>query len=75
MDTVIDLAQLKKARGLRSLNDVGKEVGLSRQQIWNYENGLSEPPLSVLSQLAELYGVGIEKLLLKKNLVNTSNSA
>lgn len=71
MDSVIDLEQLKKARGLRSLNDVGKAVGLSRQQIWNYENGDSEPPLSVLIKLADLYGVKVEKLINQKNLVNT----
>lgn len=67
MDSVIDLEQLKKARGLRSLNDVGKEVGLTRQQIWNYENGESEPPLSVLIKLADLYGIRVEKLIYQKN--------
>lgn len=73
MDSVIDLEQLKKARGLRSLNDVSKAVGLSRQQIWHYENGLSEPPVSVLMKLANLYGVRVEKLLSQKSLPETSN--
>jgi transcriptional regulator with XRE-family HTH domain len=75
MDSVIDLDKLKKARGLRSLSDVAKEVNLTRQQIWNYENGTSEPPISVLMKLAHLYGVKIQDLVVQKNLSHVSNSA
>ena len=73
MDSAIDLEQLKKARGLRSQSEVAREVGVTRQQIWNYENGASEPPLSVLLRLANLYGVKVEKLIAQKNLASTSN--
>lgn len=68
MDSVIDLEKLKKARGMRSQSDVAKALGLSRQQIWNYENGTSEPPLSILIKLAELYGIRVETLIVQKNL-------
>jgi HTH-type transcriptional regulator, competence development regulator len=71
MDSVIDTEQLKKARGLRSLNDVAKELGVTRQQVWNYEKGTSEPPLSVLMKLADLYGVRVEKLIRQKNFVQS----
>lgn len=73
MSTVIDLEQLKKARGLRSLNEVSKAIGLSRQQVWHYENGVSEPPISVLIKLADLYGIRVEKLITQKNLAKQSN--
>jgi transcriptional regulator with XRE-family HTH domain len=66
MESVIDLDQLKKARGIRSLNEVATELGLTRQQVWNYEKGVSEPPVSVLVKLARLYGVRVEQLLTKK---------
>jgi transcriptional regulator with XRE-family HTH domain len=73
MDSVIDLEQLKKARGLRSLSEVAKAIGLTRQQVWNYEKGVSEPPISVLFKLSTLYGVRVERLLNQKNLTETSN--
>jgi len=53
---------------MRSQSDVAKALGLSRQQIWNYENGTSEPPLSILIKLAELYGIRVETLIVQKNL-------
>jgi transcriptional regulator with XRE-family HTH domain len=74
MDSVIDLEQLKKARGLRSQSDVAKELGITRQQVWNYEKGESEPPLKVLMRMAEIYGVRLEKLLAQKNLSETSKT-
>lgn len=74
MDNSIDLEQLKKARGLRSVSEVGAVIGVSRQQIWNYENGVSEPPLSVLIKLADLYGVRVEKLIRQKNLASSSST-
>ena len=72
MSSVIDLEQLKKARGLRSQSDVAKELGVTRQQVWNYEKGESEPPLKVLMKMADLYGVRLEKLLAQKNLPEQS---
>lgn len=73
MDTAIDLERLKKARGLRSQSEVAKAVGVSRQQIWHYENGISEPPLSVLIKLANLYGIKLQEVVNQKNLQNSSN--
>jgi transcriptional regulator with XRE-family HTH domain len=64
--------QLKKARGLRSQSDVAKQLGITRQQVWNYEKGESEPPLKVLMKMADLYGIRVEKLLAQKNLSEQS---
>lgn len=72
MKSVLDGEQLKKARGLRAISDVATALGLSRQQVWNYESGNSEPPLNVLIRMAELYGVRVEKLLPQKNLTAES---
>lgn len=70
MDTVINREALKQARGLRSVSDVAKEIGVTRQQIWQYEAGKTVPSLSVLVRLANLYGIGIEKLIDQKNLAS-----
>ncbi len=70
MDTVINRDALKQARGLRSISEVAKEVGVSRQQIWQYEAGKTVPSLPVLIRIANLYGVGIEKLVDQKNFAS-----
>lgn len=69
MTGVIDLEQLRQARGERSLKDVAEQIGVTRQQIWNYENGVSEPPVSILIKLADYYGLQIQDLILQKNFV------
>jgi len=68
MDTGINTEALQQARGLRSRSDVAKEVGVTRQQIWQYEAGKTVPSVAVLIKLANLYGVGVEKLIHQKNL-------
>jgi predicted transcriptional regulator len=60
---VINPAKLKAARGKMPRKEVAKQVGVSRQQIWHYENGVSEPPLSVLSKLLFLYKKKIEDII------------
>lgn len=62
-----------KARGARTRSEVAADLGLTRQQIWNYEHGVSEPPISVLFKIAELYGVHYNDLLNEKNFTAASN--
>lgn len=66
----IDPEALKRARGARSLAEVARQIGKSRQHIWNYENGVL-PPSDVLARLCELYGVEISQLT-KKTLENST---
>lgn len=63
MESPINLDKLIKARGTRSRTEVAKELGLTRQQIWNYEKGLSEPPMSVLCKLVQFYGVRLTDVI------------
>lgn len=70
---VINSEKLEKARGNRSRNDVAKAVGVTRQQIWHYENGVSEPPLSVLSKMLFLYGVSFEDVVDEKKFAKSLN--
>lgn len=67
VNDVINLEKLIEARGDRSRSSVAKALGITRQQIWNYETGSSEPPVSVLCALAELYGVQISEFVQQKN--------
>jgi len=71
--SIVNTKRLIEARGERSRKDVAAIIGVSRQQIWNYEKGISEPPLSVLIELANLYNVNYTNLITQKNFVQASN--
>lgn len=58
----IDPQKLKAARGERGLTEVARIVGISKQQLWNYENGFSELPAATIAKLCLLYQVPIEDL-------------
>ena len=46
-----------------SAKDLAKILGVSRQAVDNYRNGVSDPPLSKLIQLADCFGVSVDWLL------------
>lgn len=54
--------RLKTARNQRflSLEKVAKEIGVSKQMIHKYEQGLAKPDSKKLSQLAELYDQSLD---------------
>lgn len=70
---VISPEKLKKARGIRSRSGVAKEIGVTRQQIFYYEKGISEPPLSVVSKMLFLYGVKFEDIIDEKKFAQSLN--
>ncbi len=72
MDT-INLDNLKKARGLRSAASVAKQLNISKQQLWNYENGLSDMPVRMLVRIANLYGVNAQELINQNKSQKVSN--
>lgn len=46
---------------------VAETIGVSRQTIYKWEKGLSEPNMSNLIELAKLYNINIEELLSNLN--------
>lgn len=65
---VLNIPNLIAARGSMSRKAVADRLGLSRQQIWNYENGRSLPPIDVLMQLARLYNVDVLTFLTDRSV-------
>jgi hypothetical protein len=64
----IDTRRLIEARGRwRRPVDVARalslSVGLTRQKLWNYENGVHDVPERTLSALCALYGVEMRDLV------------
>lgn len=58
----IDPQKLVQARGERSMAEVARATGLSRQQLWNYENALFKPSADTVARLCLYYQIPIEKL-------------
>jgi len=59
----IDPAKLRAARGDRKLSEVARVVGVSRQNISNYEKGHNQPSAVILARLCILYKTPIENLV------------
>ena len=53
------LRSLREAANL-TITDLAESAGLSRQTIYNYENGVGEPTWAVVCKLAECLGVSTE---------------
>lgn len=58
----IDPLKLRAARGDRKLTEVAQNVGISKQSLWNYENGHNEMPAVTVAKLCILYQIPIESL-------------
>jgi transcriptional regulator with XRE-family HTH domain len=56
------LKDMREARGL-SQTELGDRVGLSKQQIYRYEQGRGEPDASTLTKLAKELEVSADYLL------------
>jgi transcriptional regulator with XRE-family HTH domain len=59
----IDPAKLRTARGDRKLSDVARTVGISKQNLSNYEKGHNQPSAVILARLCILYETRIENLV------------
>jgi transcriptional regulator with XRE-family HTH domain len=61
----VDPERLRKARGSRSPSVVATELGITRQRLWQIENGNGVPSGDVLARMCELYGKEIKELVLR----------
>ena len=52
------MSRMKKLREQRNLKvqDVAKQLGVTRITIWHYETGKRKPSFETLIKLAEIYG-------------------
>lgn len=63
MNAPINFAERLKAIRLAAnltITDLAESAGLSRQTIYNYENGVGEPTWAVVQKLAECLGVSTD---------------
>ena len=56
-----NLKSLREAHGL-TLDELGKQIGVSRQMIWNLENEQSWITLDKVKKLSEFFGIEEDKL-------------
>lgn len=65
MELSNNIAYLRKKIGL-SQEGLAEKLNLSRQAIAKWENGSSEPNVSALVKMSDLFGISIDKLILKQ---------
>lgn len=61
---------LKAARVNKGLNQAqaAKLLGISKDTLWNYENGRTYPDVPVIKKIEEVYGIGYNDIVfLPKN--------
>lgn len=51
---------LREARGDKTLIEVAKSIGASKQQVHNYESGFAKPPADMLLRLILFFGKPVE---------------
>lgn len=60
------LRELRNKSGLTQ-NEIASKLGVSGQTILNWENGIYEPKINQLIQLADLFDVTVDYLIERKN--------
>ena len=60
------LRELRNKSGLTQ-NEIAHKLGVSGQTILNWENGIYEPKINQLIQLADLFNVTVDYLIERKN--------
>lgn len=58
-------ARLRKAKGLRQ-EDIADKIGISAQAVSKWENDISLPDISLLSELSDMLGASLDELLGKE---------
>ena len=53
---------------------LAEKLGITRQAVDNYRNGVSEPPIEKLIQMADLFEVSLDWLLCRDGAVRTTNA-
>lgn len=65
------LARLRKSKGMTQ-EDIAKKVTISPQAVSKWENDISSPDISILGQLADIFGVSVDELLGRENSESVS---
>ena len=60
------IRELRNKSGLTQ-NEIASKLGVSGQTILNWENGIYEPKINQLIQLADLFNVSVDYLIERKN--------
>ncbi|MBR0194394.1 MAG: helix-turn-helix transcriptional regulator [Bacilli bacterium] len=67
------LRELRNKSGLTQ-NEIANKLGVSGQTILNWENGIYEPKINQLIELADLFDVTVDYLIERKTNYNSINA-
>lgn len=65
------LQEIRKAKGIKCTQAATK-LGVSRNTLWNYENGRRTPSFSMLIKIATLYGVSVADFVDESKEIETA---
>ncbi len=61
--------KIKELRKREKLNqeEFGKKVGISKNAVWNYENGKREPSLEILTKISKAFDMSLLEILVDEH--------
>ena len=61
--------KIKELRKSEKLNqeEFGKKVGISKNAVWNYENGKREPSLEILTKISNAFDMSLLEILVDEH--------
>ncbi len=61
--------KIKELRKSEKLNqeEFGKKVGISKNAVWNYENGKREPSLEILTKISKAFDMSLLEILVDEH--------
>lgn len=62
----LTLWQWRVFNGL-SQQQLADKLGVSKQSVWNWENGIHYPHAIKMQELAELFGIKAEQIIIEKD--------
>lgn len=65
------LQEIRKSKGIKATQAAAK-LGITRNALWNYENGKRAPSFSMLIKMAKLYGVSVADFVDESKYIETA---
>ncbi len=68
---MVKLQEIRKSKGIKATQAAAK-LGITRNALWNYENGKRTPSFHMMIKIAKLYGVSIADFVDESKDVETA---
>lgn len=73
MDFKNNFKRLREENNLTQ-EDIANEIGISRQSVSKWENGVNEPDLETIEKLCVIFHCSVDDLVIGKTIVEEANN-